>query len=109
MRSVEDRTPLLSPISLGGADLLATGTQQRFHLPTLAGYSNGNLSVSSFAGWSTNNPTGLTVIGMTPSQRRLEKWSQGTADGYALPLVSPVNGTGSHIQVTWSQVSPSWE
>ena len=86
----------------GGADLLATGTNSDFTFLRLRNTQISSLSGIQFAGWSTNNPTGLTVIGIHHPSGDLKKWSQGTADGYA-PLGFPVNGTGSHIQVTWSQ------
>ncbi len=86
----------------GGADLLATGTNSDFTFLRLRDTQISNLSDIHFAGWSTSNPTGLTVVGIHHPMGDLKKWSQGTANGYAPPGF-PVDGIGNYIRVTWSQ------
>ncbi|MCB1825473.1 MAG: trypsin-like peptidase domain-containing protein [Candidatus Competibacteraceae bacterium] len=85
----------------GGADLLATGASTDFTFLRLRDTQISSLPGIHFAGWTTTNPTGLTVVGIHHPQGDLKKWSQGTADGYTS---WEVNGTDeNHIQVTWLQ------
>jgi lysyl endopeptidase len=95
----------------GGADLLATGTSTDFTFLRLRDTQISDLSGIQFAGWTTTNPVGLTVVGIHHPQGDLKKWSQGTADRYApLGLVRVQWHCDSHIQVTWSQgCHRSWE
>ncbi|MGB5063369.1 MAG: trypsin-like peptidase domain-containing protein [Candidatus Competibacter sp.] len=86
----------------GGADLLATGTNSDFTFLRLRDTQISSLPGIQFAGWTTTNPTGRTITGIHHPSGDLKKWSQGAANGYA-PYGDPVNGSGSHIQVTWSQ------
>ncbi len=85
----------------GGADLLTTGASTDFTFLRLRDTQISSLSGIHFAGWTTTNPTGLTVVGIHHPQGDLKKWSQGTADGYTS---WEINGTDeNHIQVTWLQ------
>ena len=86
----------------GGGDLLNTGTNSDFSFLRLRNTEIGSLSGIQFAGWSTLDPTGKTVVGIHHPQGDLKKWSQGVASGYA-PLGFSVDGSGSHILVKWSQ------
>ena len=86
----------------GGADLHATNSNSDFTFLQLRDTQISSLSGVWFSGWTTENPTGLTVTGIHHPSGDLKKWSQGTANGFA-PYGGSVNGTGSHIQVTWSE------
>lgn len=85
-----------------GADLLATGEETDFTLLKLRDNAISTLPGIHFAGWSSTDPIGRSVIGIHHPQGDIKKWSQGNADSY---VTSPWSSSGilSHIQVTWSQ------
>ncbi|NCA70073.1 MAG: hypothetical protein EOM91_08190 [Sphingobacteriia bacterium] len=88
-----------------GADLLATQAETDFTLLRLRDSTISTLEGIYFAGWSTASLMDAaadgSVIGIHHPKGDLKKWSSGKADGFA-PYLGAVNGTGSHIRVTWS-------
>ncbi|MDZ7621713.1 MAG: trypsin-like peptidase domain-containing protein [Candidatus Competibacteraceae bacterium] len=89
----------------GGATLLATGTNTDFTFLQLRDSQISSLPGIHFAGWTTADPTGRTVIGLHHPGGGLKKWSQGTAKGFDdfERYPGPVTGTGNYIRTTWSQ------
>jgi hypothetical protein len=83
-----------------GAELIRTGTKTDYTLLQLDDKPPAGVY---YAGWQTA-PLAETakVIGIHHPAGDLKKWSRGGNMGFA-DWPSDVNGTGSHIQVIWSQ------
>ncbi len=84
----------------GGGDLLETGTVSDYTLLLLRDPLPSGVT---FAGW-TDEPLAANtpLIGVHHPAGDLKKWSQGLSTGFA-DFGGSVNGTGTHIQVVWSQ------
>lgn len=83
-----------------GADLLATNSVTDFALLKLRDGAISTLPGIHFAGWSTANPIGRSVIAIHHPAGDVKKWSEGLADKYT---TWPPSQITDHIQVTWSQ------
>lgn len=84
----------------GGGDLLETGTTSDYTLLLLRDPPPSGVT---FSGW-TDEPLApnTPLIGVHHPAGDLKKWSQGLSTGFA-DFGGPVDGTGTHIQVVWSQ------
>ena len=86
----------------GGATLLLTTSDTDATFLQMRDEGIANLPGIWFAGWMVNNPTGRQADGIHHPSGDLKKWSRGVANGFA-NYGGAVNGTGSHIRVSWSQ------
>jgi hypothetical protein len=86
-----------------GAELLATGTDSDFAFLQLKDAAIARTPGVHFAGWSAGTlQSSAEVFGIHHPRGDLKKWSHGTAMGLA-EYGDEVNGTGSHIEVIWSE------
>jgi hypothetical protein len=86
-----------------GAELLASGANSDFAFLQLKDADIAQTSGIKFAGWNAGTlQASSDVVGIHHPSGDLKKWSHGTAMGLA-EYGDEVNGSGSHIQVVWSE------